>query len=96
MVIDNLNSLRMAISPEKADTPLIIDANAILPLAITLQRLKPIRGRQPKIFQSDSRINRVELHKCPLLNLSRKSFHELALKDSFGVGIAKGFNHTKS
>lgn len=85
MVIDDLYTLRMAVLPEKADSPLIINANAIRPLAITLQRLKPIRRRQPKILQPDSRINRIEFHEGPLLNLTRESFHEFALKDSLGI-----------
>lgn len=95
MVIDDLNTLRMAISPEKANPPLVIDANAIRSLAISLQHFKSIRRRQPKIFQPRGRINRIELHECPLLNLAWESFHEFALKDSFGIGIAKGFNHTE-
>ena len=69
MVIDDLNTLRMTISPEKADPPLVIDANALRALAIPLQHFKSIRRRQSKIFQSDSRINRIELHESPLLNL---------------------------
>ena len=89
MVIDDLNTLRMAISPKKADSPLVIDANAVLPLSIPFERFKPIRGRQPKIFQPDSRVNRVELHKCPPLNLARESFHKLALEDSLVIGITE-------
>lgn len=89
MVIDDLNTLRMALSPEKANSPLVIDANAMLPLSIPFERFKPIRSRQSKIFQSDSRINRVELHKCPPLNLARESFHKLTLEDSLGIGITE-------
>lgn len=44
MVIDDLNTLRMALSPEKADSPLVIDANAVLPLSIPFECFKPIRG----------------------------------------------------
>ncbi len=89
MVIDYLYTLRMAISPEKADSPLIINANAIRSLAIPLQHFKSIRRRQPKIFQPHSCINRIELHEGPLLNLARESFHEFALKDSLGIGITE-------
>ena len=89
MVIDDLNTLRMAVPPEKADPPLVIDANAIRSLAIPLQHFESIRRRQPKIFQPRSRINRIELHERPLLNLARESFHEFALKDSLGIGITK-------
>lgn len=96
MVIDDLNTLRMTISPEKADPPLVIDADAIRSFSIPFERLEPIRGRQPEIFQPDSGVNRVQLHECPLLNLSRESFHEFALKDSLSIGIAKGFDHTES
>jgi len=96
MVIHDLNTLRMSIAPEKADSPLIIDANALRSFAIPFERLEPIRGRQPEIFQPDSCVNRVQFHECPLLNLSRKSFHEFALKNSLSVGIAKGFDHFQS
>jgi hypothetical protein len=89
MVINDLNTLRMALSPEKANSPLVVDASAVLSLSIPLERFKPIRSRQSKIFQSDSCINRVELHKCPPLNLARESFHKLTLKDSLGIGITE-------
>ena len=45
MIINNLNFVYAVISPFKTDSPLIIDANAVLPFACPLQRFKPIRGR---------------------------------------------------
>jgi hypothetical protein len=45
--------------------------------------------RQSKIFQPRSRINRIELHESPLLDLARKAIHEFALKDSLGIGITE-------
>jgi hypothetical protein len=63
--------------------------------AITLQRLKPIRGWKPKILQSDGCVDRIEPHERSLLNLSRISLHELAIKDSLSVRVAERLNHAK-
>ena len=42
MVIDDLNVVRIAITPPKANPPLIVDPDAVLPLSVTGQRLQPI------------------------------------------------------
>lgn len=89
MVIDDLNTFRMAVSPEKADPPLVIDANAIRSLAIPLQHFESIRRRQPKIFQPRSRINRIELHESPLLTLAWDPFTNSRLKIRSAVGITE-------
>jgi hypothetical protein len=85
----------MAISPKKTNPPLVVDTDTMFPFAITPQCLKPIRGWESEILQPDSRINRVQLHECPLLNLSRKTFREFAFKDPLSVGIAKGLDHAR-
>jgi hypothetical protein len=64
-------------------------------LAITLQRLKPIRGWKPKILQPNGCVNRIEPHERSLLNLSRKPLHELAIEDSLGARVSEGLNHAK-
>jgi hypothetical protein len=64
--------------------------------AISLQRLKPIRGWKSKILQPHGCVDCIELHKCPLLDFSRELPHELAVEDPFGVGVAERFNHAKS
>jgi len=62
VIIDNFNVFGSAISPEKADTPLVVDADRHLSAAIALQRLKAISRRKSQIGKRNSR---VDLHEFP-------------------------------
>jgi hypothetical protein len=44
--------MRISVSPAKADAPLVINANAVLPLAITGQFFQAIPWRGTKILKS--------------------------------------------
>ena len=71
----------MPIVPQETNSPLVIDTNTMFSFAISLQRLKPIRGGKPKILQPHGCVDRIELHKCPLLDLPWELPHELAFED---------------
>ena len=45
MVINNFNLLCMAIYPYEANAPLVVDANAVLPRAVTAQSFEPVARR---------------------------------------------------
>jgi len=46
MIIDNFHQFGGAVLPDEADSPLVVDADAVLPGAITFQQLKPIARRR--------------------------------------------------
>ena len=46
MIVHNLDIVSIAIAPDKADSPLVIDADAVLALAITRELFKAIPGRR--------------------------------------------------
>lgn len=85
----------MPISPQETNSPLVIDTDTMLSLAVTLQRLKPVRGWKPKILQPNGRVDRIESHERPLLNLSRKFLHELTIEDSLSIRVAERLDHAK-
>jgi len=41
VIVDDLDVVRVSVSPPKADAPLIVDADAVLALSITAQCLEP-------------------------------------------------------
>jgi len=43
--------MSISVTPDEADAPLVIDANAVRPGAVALQQFKPIPGRHAKIPQ---------------------------------------------
>jgi len=46
VVVNDLNVLRSRRGPAEADAPLVVDADAVLTLAVALERLKSIAGRR--------------------------------------------------
>ena len=72
MVINDFHIFRTCIRPTKADTPLIIDTDAVLTGTIILERFKMIAGRHPQILKSAGDLKLSKLTPCNLGNI-----HEL-------------------
>ena len=51
VAIDNFHEMRVPARPLKADAPLIVDANGVLPLSAAGKLFKPIRGRNSQVIQ---------------------------------------------
>ncbi len=49
MVVDNLNLQGIAFRPHEAHPVLVVDPDAVLARAITLQSLQPIPGKRGKV-----------------------------------------------
>ncbi len=49
MIIYNFNIIGMSIFPHETDTPLIVNAYAVLPLAVTRKGFQHIRWRDSQI-----------------------------------------------
>jgi hypothetical protein len=93
MRIHDLDLFRMTLPPYKADSPLVIDPQAMLSLAIPFQGFEPIGRGKTQILQVNSGVERVQSHERSLLNVVRELPHELAFEDFFCISIAKRPNH---
>ncbi len=51
MIIHDLDIGHIAIFPSEANSPLIVDTNAVLPLPVAFERFKLIAGRLPEILK---------------------------------------------
>ena len=51
MIVHYLNVMRLAVTPDKANSPLIVNSNAMLARSIPPERLKPAARRNAKILQ---------------------------------------------
>jgi hypothetical protein len=51
MIVYDLNLFSAVIAPHKADAPLIVDSDRVLPQAIALKRFEPIAWRLTQIVQ---------------------------------------------
>jgi len=51
MVIDNFNVMRTILTPAETETPLLIDSNAELALAVSAQGLEPVAWQMHQRFK---------------------------------------------
>ena len=61
MVVNDLNPFWTSVAPPEADTPLIIDSDAVLSCSITAQMLEPVARRNPKILETTRGVNLPQL-----------------------------------
>jgi hypothetical protein len=69
MVINNFHIFCTCIRPTKADTPLIIDTNAVLAGTIILESFKVISGWHPQIIKSAGDLELSKLTPCNFGNI---------------------------
>jgi hypothetical protein len=63
--------MRITMVESKADSPLLVDADAELSLPVAIQRVQTIRGRKPQVGQHQSRIQLPESVQGFALNFTR-------------------------
>ena len=81
MVVDDCDLVGMAISPDEADPPLVVDADRMPPAAIAFQRFEAIGGSNAKIGEALRRIEQTQLAQGDSLNVSGKVPAAAALPD---------------
>jgi hypothetical protein len=84
VVIDNLNIVRVLLAPSKTDSPLAIDADAVLTSAGSLQCFQPIAGRRTKFLKPRGAGKKFQLPSCRPLDCS-KSTDKLVVRQTLGV-----------
>jgi hypothetical protein len=65
MVICDFNFAGFSLPPYEADAVLIIDPDAVLSLALTVQRLQPVSGRHLQIIERHGGMQQEKLPECP-------------------------------
>jgi hypothetical protein len=75
MVINNLDVQRTGrpTRPLEADSPLIVNANAVLSLSVAFQRFQPDSRQRGKVFEFDSRFQTIEFELGSTLNSAERS-----------------------
>ncbi|KRC17442.1 hypothetical protein ASE31_29915 [Acidovorax sp. Root217] len=64
MVIDDLDVLWSFWGPHEADSPLIVDADAVLALAVANQSFKSVARRNPQVEQLSGGVEHAQLAQC--------------------------------
>ncbi len=93
MIVDDFDVVRIAISPPKANSPLVVDPDAVLALSVAAEFLQSIARRNSQITKRSGRLEDEELPQRGSLQLYREASQPLATQHSFGVPISEGLDH---
>jgi hypothetical protein len=92
MIVDDFDIFGSLIGPNEADTPLIIDADGMLPAPVTGKRLQSICRWDPQVAEVLGMVKHVELaHGLFFKGLETPD--ELPKPELFGGAIPKWPNH---
>ena len=92
VVVHNFNVVGTFALPHKTDSPLVIDAEAVLPTAVALERLKLVARWNFEAGQFGRRMQLQELAPCYTLNVLEPR-HNLATKERLCLGTVERVNH---
>ena len=87
MVVNDLNPFWTSVAPPKADTPLIIDSDTVLPRTITAQTLEPITRRNPKILETTRSVDLTQLAQRDASDAWVEGRNRLPRKQPLGLTI---------
>jgi len=93
MIIAKLDIVGIAINEPKADAPLIIYRNRMLPFAILRKGMHAIPRRNTKVFDPRSQINILKLATCPLDDVHRNPFRPASSIQFLRTPVSKRLDH---
>ena len=96
MVINDLDIPTISVAPYEADSPLIVDANAVLSPSVTAKRFQAISGRYAQIGKLLSRIDYEKLFASSSLNLWRETTDGETCEDRSRTSVAKAPDHEEA
>lgn len=92
VVIGNFDFVGVAADPTEAQTPLVIDTDAVLTGTLAFERFKPVAGRDAEIFEGVGTGKHVEFVDRSLDQIGREA-GSLTVPEFFGRLVAEIFNH---
>src|SRR3990172_4863148 len=94
VVVRNFDLAGIAVSPFKADAPLVVDPNAVLALAVPSQPFEPVPRKRRQDLQTVGCVEQVELAKCGTLDRPKLPAG-LPTEEPLGLRRAKGLDHSE-
>lgn len=96
MVIDNLNVGGISRAPAEADPPLLVDADAVLPLSVTPELLESVAGGEPQIVEDHGSIKHPEFPKGDPLHIRPKLLDGFTPEQALSVAVSETLDHIAS
>jgi hypothetical protein len=93
MIVDDCDVKGVTPYELEADSPLIVDPNTPLPLAIALESLKPVRRRLLQILELSRGVELRKAHCGARSNLWRQTSGATGCEEPLGLAVRKRSNH---
>lgn len=92
MIVHNLNVMRPICLSRKADSILVVDSNAVLPLPVVLQRFQPVSRGDTKVFQFGSGFDHVQLPERDRAD-RLPAFIRASFEESLCIAVCEALDH---
>ena len=96
MVVSDCHIENIAVDKAEAHTPLTIDADAPLPLSISVQCLQPVGGRKPQFIDRNSVFELIQTQYRATQDVRRQSAGFSRAKQALGLFVGKAANHARN
>lgn len=96
VVVHDLHVGGIPFTPLEADSPLIVDPDAVLASAITPESFQPVAGWHTQIEKTLGVVQHSQLSPRCLLDIPAKSPDHFPSPDTFGVSVPEGSDHWKT
>jgi hypothetical protein len=93
VVVDDFDAIRVTLLPFEADSPLIIDPNAILSLAITVQPLQLVSWRAAQVIKRFRCIQQQKFSQGRTVYVAEDLPGESSIEDLLAFPATKALDH---
>ncbi len=93
MVVRDLNVQGVSSRPSEADSPLVVDSNAVLPLPVPPQPFQAVPWGYPEVVHSLSRVHQQEFSVRPALHIWWQQPRALPPEHLLGFAVREAANH---
>ena len=91
MIVNDFDVLRAGIGPDETNTPLIIDANAVLAFVVAAKWFEPIAWRYHQILQDACSVQHGQLSHRNRFDLN-EALHPLSVEKQLSVFAGEGLD----
>ena len=96
VVIAELDVVRVAVSEAETDPPLIVDGDRVLAFPVPFQRMEPIAGRHPEVFEAGGHVHVLELPQRAPRQVRGDTTHVAGDEERLGASVGKGLDHRRN
>jgi len=93
MVINDLYFIGVTFPPNEADTPTIVDSDAVLACTVSLQGLQPIARKYEQVVKAAGSIEHGQFSPCSRLQIGRQAVGWNSLPNAFRFLVLEGSDH---